>query len=252
MFRLLSSLADFMFPRTCMVCGRELMASETDLCMICRADIPLTRYFGMKRNPMADVFNARIQETVEESGRCEAYAFATALFHYSSESGYASITRELKYGRALGEGRRFARILGNELASSPLFKDVDLIVPVPLHRRRLWERGYNQAEVIASEICSCLPGARLEKRLLERVRKTRSQATLHSHERAGNVRGAFRVREACAGVAQTSGSSPRHILIVDDVFTTGATIAECHRALREVFDPQVRISAATLGVAGLE
>ena len=246
MLRLLSCLADFMFPRSCMVCGRELMASETDLCMVCRADIPFTRYSGMKRNPMADVFNARIQECVEESGISEAYAFATALFHYSSESGYASFTRELKYGRALGEGKRFARMLGEELASSPLYKDVDLVVPVPLHRRRLRERGYNQAEIIAREICRCLPEARLEKGLLERARKTRSQATLRSHERAGNVRGAFRASAA------KRAQPPGHILIVDDVFTTGATIAECHRALREVFDPQVRISAATLGVAGLE
>ncbi len=251
------AIADFTFPRVCLVCGRILLPFEQDLCCVCRADLPLTRFSHMSHNPMADRFNERLQEGIlEREGTMqgapavperEPYAFATALFHYSPESGYNAITRHLKYQRGLAAGRRFASLLGKELAVSGLFDDVDMVIPVPLHPLRLWKRGYNQAEVIAREVAACLPAARLERRILKRTRRTASQTRLTVEEKAANVRGAFAV--ACR--YKERGALPcRHILLVDDVFTTGSTMAACHAALREVFPPQVRISAATLGFVG--
>ena len=188
---------------------------------------------------MADKFNERIRANIPD-GVEEAYAWAAALLYYNSASDYKQIPRALKYGGNLAAGRYFADMLGAKLAACPWIADADLVVPVPLHWRRRRSRGFNQAEVIARRVALAL-GARCEPKLLRRVRNTRSQARLGMYEKASNVRGAFeavRVPEA------------RHILLIDDTFTTGSTLAECHRALRQVCPPKVRISVATLSYVG--
>ena len=244
----LTSLADFAFPRICLACGRSLEPEERDLCGGCRADIPLTRFSSMSHNPMADRLNARLQERLDllEEAPFEPYAYATALFFYSAESPYSAITKHLKYGRGFGTGRRFAAMLGEELAASPLFGDVDLVVPVPLHFSRRWKRGYNQAEIISEEVARVL-GARHEPGLLRRSRSTRTQTALPVEEKMKNVSGAFTVPERRR---KKTAREYRHILLLDDVFTTGSTLAACHAALREVFPAPVRISVATLAYTG--
>ena len=234
----LSALLDLVLPRVCVVCGRPLIPQEQHLCMLCLADLPETRYAPLGHNPMADRFNAKIQ--VDEY---EPYAYAAALYHYRTESGYKKISQALKYHRDFGTGRWAARLLGERLAASPLYADVDLVVPVPLHWTRRWQRGYNQAAVIAREVAQVL-GAPCAERLLKRRRRTRSQARLQgTAAKAANVSGAFALRSSHCPAAH-------HILLIDDVFTTGATLAACHRALRRAYGPQVRISVATLGAVG--
>ena len=233
----LSALLDLVLPRACVVCGRPLLPQERHLCLECLSDLPETRYHTLGHNPMADRFNAKVQ--VDEY---EPYAYAAALFHYRTESGYRKISQALKYHRNFGAGRWAAGLLGERLAASPLYADVDLVVPVPLHWARRWERGYNQAAVIAREVARVL-GAACAERLLRRCRRTRSQTRLHGEAKAANVAGAFALRAKKVPAA-------RHILLVDDVFTTGATLAACHRALRRVYGPQVRISVATLAAVG--
>ena len=233
----LSALLDLVLPRVCVVCGRPLIPQERHLCLECLSDLPETRYAPLGHNPMADRFNAKIQ--VDEY---EPYAYAAALYHYRADSGYKKISQALKYHRDFGTGRWAAGLLGERLAASPLYADVDLVVPVPLHWARRWERGYNQAAVIAHEVARVL-GAACAERLLRRCRRTRSQTHLHGAAKAANVAGAFALRSKQVPAAH-------HILLVDDVFTTGATLAACHRALRRAYGPQVRISVATLAAVG--
>lgn len=234
----LSALLDLVLPRVCVVCGRPLLPQERHLCLECLADLPRTRYATLSHNPMADRFNAKLQ--IDEY---EPYAYAAALYHYRADAGYKKISQALKYHRDFGMGRWAARLLGSSLADSPLYADVDLVVPVPLHWTRHWRRGYNQAAVIAREVARTL-GAPCAERLLRRARRTRSQTRLSGEAKARNVAGAFALRKA-AGVP-----AARHILLIDDVFTTGATLSACHRALRSAYGPQVRISVATLGAVG--
>ena len=219
------------------------MLLERFLCDRCLADLPLTRNACRSRNPMADRYNARIQEHLV---RFEPYAYAAALFYYRYDSGYRNITQVLKYRRDFHAGKHFARMLGRELAASPLFRDADLVIPVPLHWTRKWKRGYNQAEVIARELAKALPSARMRTDILKRGRRTRSQAHLGVGQKQDNVSGAFRL--TAAGRKRLSEGLPHHVLLVDDVFTTGATAGDCHRALREMLPPEVRISAAMLAV----
>ena len=249
----LSALLDLVLPRVCLVCGRPLLPQERHLCTECLSDLPETRYAPLDHNPMADRFNARI-----DPEEYEPYAYAAALFHYRADSGFKKIPQALKYHRDFAAGRHFARMLGARLAASPLYADVDLVVPVPLHWTRHWRRGYNQAAVIAREVARSL-GAPCRARLLRRCRHTRSQTRLDVAAKAANVSGAFALRTESGLQARLRHAfrlparplpAARHILLVDDVFTTGATLAACHKALRRRYGPQVRISVATLAAVG--
>lgn len=205
---------------------------------------------------MADKFNGLIQEDLVAAwdedasalGRGEKYAYAAALFFYRSESEYRKITQAIKYHGRSDVGQAFGRMLGERLRSSSLFADVDVVIPIPLHWTRQWKRGYNQAEVIASGVADAM-GIPLRSDILRRHKRTKTQTRLGIGEKARNVKGAFSTTYHWLP-SDKAGPEFRHLLLIDDVFTTGATAGECFRALRAVFPPDVRISVATLGFVG--
>jgi ComF family protein len=218
--------------------------------------MPLTRFGLMKHNPMADKFNEMIQNGSDDSWRQEAYAFASALFFYEDESGFRHIPHQIKYQGNISAGRYFGRMLGHELLSAEWASDVDMVIPVPLHWTRRWSRGYNQAEIIAEGVAAEL-GVPMRADILKRVRKTQTQTKLEVSEKSSNVAGAFlvdqrpgRLSDSACHDDSAQCNLPKHILLVDDVFTTGSTLHACFVALREAFPPSVRISVATLGFVG--
>ena len=223
----LSAIADLAMPRVCVVCGTPLIPQENHICMNCLADMPLTHFERMSHNPMADRFNSKISET--------GYCNAAALYYYREDAGYKNISQALKYHRNFSAGEFFGSMLGERLATSALFEDVDLVIPVPLHWTRKWKRGYNQAEIIASAVSRTL-GCTMDSRSLTRIRRTSSQTKLSGRDKDTNVASAFRCRPLTAG----------HILLIDDVLTSGSTLAACHAAIRPACTASTRISAATL------
>ena len=235
---MIREMTDILMPRQCLVCGRRLGAQEDHLCIWCAADLPLTYYWEQSHNPMADELNALLERQRADGERLP-YVLATALLFYHHENPYKQIPKSLKYGGNLAAGRFFAARLGRYMAAAPQFFDIDLVVPVPLHWYRKWRRGYNQAEVIAAQLARELK-AQLGADVLYRARRTRTQTRLDADARLKNVAGVFRVRRVPL--------EARHILLVDDTFTTGATLATCYNALRQVLDPQQRVSVATLSV----
>lgn len=229
------SLSDLLMPRACLCCGRQLLPAERHLCCVCMADLPFTHFEAMPHNPMADRLNALVE-------RAPAYCRAAALFYYK-EGSYGRITQALKYNRDFSAGRFFAGLLAERLAVYDYWRQIDVVCPVPLHFSRRFTRGYNQSGIIAREVAKRL-GAEYSPDLLKRVRHTATQTKLSGEERRKNVHGAFAVRK---GVAEgLRGSS---ILIIDDVFTTGSTLAACCDAILERFGDSVRISVATLAFA---
>ena len=237
----LRAAADVILPRECVVCGRKLLSDESELCLKCLSDMPQTHFWEMSHNPMADKFNAIIQKNIGTER--EAYVYASALFFYHSNAGFRKIPYQIKYEGNIPAGRYFGNLAGSRMASSALFDDVDLIVPVPLHWTRRWKRGYNQAEIIAAGVAEEM-GATMRSDLLIRTRRTVSQTMMEVEDKMKNVSGAFAVSKSCSDMVC------RHILIVDDVFTTGSTLHACFVALRAVFPPSVRISVATLAYVG--
>lgn len=231
----LRSLSDLFMPRVCITCSAVLSPEEQVVCSDCLGDIPHTYYWLRTRNPMADSFNARIGNQGEYRG----YSYAAALFFYRTGSKYSSITKALKYGRNLEAGRFFGTLLGKALSGAEHFRDIDLVVPVPLHWTRRFKRGYNQAYVIAREVAAILK-VPVSDKLLRRRNRTGTQTHLNREEKAANVQSAF-------AIGKLPGSPVHHILLIDDVCTTGATLAECHKVLSAALGPEVRISAATLG-----
>lgn len=237
-----AALADMILPRECIVCGDRLDITEKHLCIRCMAEFPYTFYWKRRHNPMADRLNEMIQHDIVGY---EPYSYAIALFYYCSETGYGKIPQAVKYRGAISAGIHFGRMLGRRILEAGHLSDADLIVPVPLHWTRHWKRGYNQAEVIAKGI-SGTTGIRIEPRLLYRRRRTRTQTVLDNEAKMANVDNAFAVRESIRGRLE----GIRHILVVDDVFTTGATVNACRSALRRHYGPDIRISVATLGFVG--
>ena len=246
----LRAAGEILLPRQCITCGQRLLLEEKHLCLECLADLPQTYFWTMSHNPMADRFNENIQkdiETDEDDGLHERYAYAAALFFYHSEAQYRLIPYQIKYHGNIRAGRYFGRMLGNRLSSSELFEDVDMVVPVPLHWTRKWKRGYNQAEVIAGAVAEAL-GAPMRTDLLRRRKRTTTQTRMEVEYKRKNVAEAFVSTPSLADIAAQDGI--RHLLLIDDVFTTGATLHACFVALRTVLPASVRISVATLGFVG--
>ena len=243
----LKSLADLLLPRVCAVCGRKLNFAEENICLFCLAELPLTYFWERRHNKMADQFNALIERGLDGclTGGClERYAYAVALFFYDGKGDYRRITQQLKYHANLSIGREFGRRLGMRMGESRHFEDVDVIIPVPLHWTRRWKRGYNQAEVVAGAIAEHLD-VDLRTDILKRSRRTRTQTKVDPSQKSENVRGAFSVNET-----RWQEENYRHIVLVDDVFTSGSTLHNCFLALRSVLPVSVRISVATLAYVG--
>ena len=240
---------DILIPRRCLVCGCSLLVNEKHICLHCIADLPLTYFWTYRHNAMADRFNALIEQKHPDNSH-ERYVNAAALFFYSHENGYREILYSLKYHYNIPAGEFFGKMLGNKLSQSETYADVDIVIPVPLHWRRYWSRGYNQAEVIAKAVAKELK-AELRTNILKRKRSTSTQTKLDIEGKAANVEGAFIVKtRTLPGPMQKMSGEVHHILLVDDMFTTGSTALACFTALRTVFPPSVRISIATLGVVG--
>ncbi|MBQ7791578.1 MAG: ComF family protein [Rikenellaceae bacterium] len=221
-----------LFPPACPVCNVTLREGEQILCNHCRAAIPMTGFIGHVDNAME-----------RRLWGLTIFEHASALFFYIENSPYRRIIHEFKYNGKWFLAREMGEWFGGEILRAGAYPNIDVIIPVPLHPlRRLW-RGYNQSEYLAEGLSRVLE-VPVDRRSLRRHSYTTSQTRRTKNQRWDNVHGRFRVRRG----EQLAG---RHILLVDDVFTTGATICACAEAIRAVA-PDCRISVATLTVSQRE
>ena len=222
-------LLDLVSPRTCVVCGNRLSVSEEALCSKCNLHLPRT---GFQREPseniMAKVFWGQIP--IER---------AAALFYYESHAETANILYELKYKNHPEIGEVMGRMMARELLPSGFFEGIDALLPVPLARKRERERGYNQSKELAKGMGE-ITGLPIYDNILRRIVFEGSQTSLSRWERNENVEKVFRLVDG-------SSIAGKHLLIIDDVVTTGATVISCVRELVKAGD--IKVSVLALGFA---
>lgn len=208
-----STLLDIVYPRHCLVCQNRLTRTENQLCVKCLYSLPTIEHDSFTNNMMVQRF----------WGLTPAQK-ATALFFYHPASDYRNILHTLKYAHRPEVGVAFGRIMAQELIAKGFFQDIDAIIPVPLSKARRRQRGYNQSECLAHGIAE-ITGIPVWTNVLIRTRDNTSQTRLRRQQRIENVEGIFQVHNtlSCQG---------KHILLVDDVMTTGATLLACGEALK--------------------
>lgn len=227
--RWFSAFVHLLFPRRCVVCGAVLGEGEEGLCLKCDMDMPRTGLHLVKDNRVERMFWGKFP--IEH---------ASAFFYYRKGSGYSRLLHQLKYEGRDDLGLVMGRRLAAELKSSGFFDGVDVLLPVPLHPQKQRLRGYNQSACIARGI-SVVTGIGVDTTSVVRAKYTETQTHKSAYERWENVEGIFRV-------LHPDYLCGKHVMLVDDVLTTGATMTACADALCCV--EGIRISILALAVAG--
>lgn len=226
----IDSILDALWPRMCIACGHRLLSTERLVCTHCLMSLPLT--------PMAQApADNELIHRLCGWGRVEN---AVAAYYYEQKSLTSRIVTSIKYNGWKELGIMMGRIAAEDVGAKTIFADVDVIIPLPLHRRRQKQRGYNQSEMIARGVAAVL-GKPIVTDAVERVVYQDQQVKVNTLERHTNVSGAF-------GNVNASLLAGRHVLIIDDVITTGTTIGECINTLQTSI-PDLRVSVFSLTMA---
>lgn len=221
-------LLDLISPRCCVVCGRRLSITEEVICLVCNRHLPRT---GFQKDPYEN-------EMVKMFWHLIPVEKAAALFFYEPHSEVCNIVYELKYNDYPEVGELMGRMMAKEFEESHFFEGIDVIIPIPLAKKRQRQRGYNQSEEIAKGIHEAT-GIPINKKAVRREHFTASQTNLSRWERLGNVEDLF---QPTAEAGQLQG---KHVLLIDDVVTTGATVLACASCLKNI--PGIRFSVLSLG-----
>ena len=223
----ITRILDFISPRLCVVCGHRLAPTERSLCGVCLFHLPRTDFHQKPLdNPMAQLFwgLAPIEK-------------AAALFYYHPHSETAQLVYRLKYNNRPDIGEDMGRVMACEFQATDFFSDIDVLLPVPLASKRLRQRGYNQSEQLAIGI-SDITHLPIVSKALRRKHFQQSQTTLNRWQRQENVTDTFQLKEEHL-------LQGKHVLLIDDICTTGATLIACANVLKDIED--IRISVLTLG-----
>ena len=218
-----------LFPRLCYGCGNHLVRNESLICTECFVMIPRTNYHIEPDNPVAQLF----------WGRCRIEK-AAAFSYYSRDSRIRKLIHQLKYKGAREIGAELGRIYAVSLMSSKFLDDIDMIIPVPLHPSKVRQRGFNQSDEISQGISS-VSGLPVETATLVRKTVTQTQTRKSRYDRWTNVSDIFFVTDE-------DKLKGRHVLLVDDVITTGSTIEACADEILKTEETKVSVAAIAFSV----
>ncbi|HHM20753.1 MAG TPA: ComF family protein [Bacteroidetes bacterium] len=225
---LINNFTSLFFPHLCLACGIEAPPLGADICTTCEATLPLSHYHQSKENPFTERFWGRL---LIHTG--------AAMYLYARQSRVARLIHNLKYKGRKEVGLLLGERYGHSLKREPHFQEADCIVPVPLHWKKQLIRGFNQSEMFGNGLSESLAIPCIADGL-ERLAHTSSQTKKSRHERLSNMEGVFAVKKP-------QHLKGRHILLVDDVLTTGATLEMCANELLRL--PDTTISMATIAIA---
>ena len=224
----LNDIVNLFFPNVCVVCGEALNKQEEIVCLSCLIKLPKTGFHLHQDNPVSRVF----------WGRVNLKAASSFLF-FNKGGSVQNLMHALKYNSRQEVGVYLGEQFGRELNESPLFNDIDLIIPVPLHPKKFHKRGFNQSAAIAAGLNKKLNVSVDTENFIRQV-NTDSQTKKSRYNRWENVKGVFGIRNKDKLIG-------KHLLLVDDVLTTGATLEACASILLELED--TKVSVATLAYA---
>lgn len=242
---ILAKIIDLFFPRFCPICGNQLVGEEVCICISCNLHLPRTdTWENPYENEMAKLFWHRIP--IEK---------ACSLFYYTSHSASSNILYQLKYRHRPETAFDMGQLLAQEGQRVSFFDDIDAIIPIPLAKSRLRERGYNQSEEIAKGIAQ-LTHLPIRSDIVKRSSFTESQTHKNRWERLENVSQAFELANPCQANDNALHTPKedlhgKHFLLIDDVCTTGATLISCCQAIIGGKDnPQgIKFSVLSIGWA---
>ncbi|MEA3495296.1 MAG: ComF family protein [Bacteroidota bacterium] len=228
--QLLNSFVSFFYPKLCAACKVVLNKNEENICLNCLATLPKTNFHLLPDNPIKKIFWGRIP--IES---------ATSFLYFVKQSRVQELLHNLKYRGQKQIGSQLGYLFGNDLKQINFFKTVDFIIPVPLHPRKLKKRGYNQSEYIAYGLSQSL-GIKLSTDNLIRDQFSSTQTKKSKYLRWENVKNIFQVID-------TKLFENKHILLIDDVITTGSTIEACFLALNKC--ENIKFSVATIAYSSV-
>lgn len=224
---LLSDLSTIFYPRLCHVCNLPLGRDERFVCELCLSSFTRTLFEVLPLNPMELRFKGVV--TIEK---------ATALFYYVADSPLSQLIQDFKYRRLPEVARMFGNLAADKIFYSGFFSDIDFIIPVPIHFTKRLRRGYNQTEYLARGLSEVLHIPWCTD--LKAIRPHATQTRKNAEERKKNTQGIFRLRNP-------KKYDAKHILLVDDVCTTGSTLSSAAQTILAQM-PGCRISIFTLAV----
>ena len=217
------SLLQLVFPHVCDGCGSDLLSEESQLCLRCLAAMPETNFEKHAGNPVEKMFWGRLP-----------LVKATAQFYFTKESLMQRLMHQLKYRSNKDLGLQLGRLMGISIRESKRFEDIDALIPLPLFPSKEKRRGYNQATVLCNGMAEILSLPVLEN-IIIRPQHTESQTKKGRIERWKNIEGKFVLTNAFA-------IYNKHLLLVDDVVTTGATLESCGNELLKAENSRLSIA----------
>lgn len=226
----MGDIAGMVFPNVCEVCARSLVHGERTICLHCLTEMPRT---SLHTRPFTDIHRRLAGKAPIERG--------AAWFYYYRDNPYARMIQRAKYNSRPKLARRLGAMFAAELLPDGFFDGIDMVVPVPMHRFKQMRRGYNQAREVARGIAE---STGIE--LCEALTATRGHSTQtrrNAFDRWLNTRGIY-------AVDHNAPLTGKHLLLVDDVLTTGATLTACAEAIHQA-EPTATISVLTIGMTHL-
>lgn len=219
----IKNIVNLFFPEVCVGCNNHLIAENLILCLNCRHDLPLTKFSFEPNNKVEKIFYGRVP-----------IQNATALLYFSKKGIVQEMMHNLKYRNQQKIGTLLGNLLGEEMVLSERFYNIDFIIPVPLHQKKLKKRGYNQVTSFGQSVADQLK-IPFKEDVLYKISNTKTQTNKLRLDRWINAEELFIVK-------QPKDLENKHILIVDDIVTTGATLEACAKAFEKINNLQISIA----------
>lgn len=218
-----SDFINLFYPKVCESCGKNLISDENVICLECLYNIPKTNFYKESENIVERLFWGRVE-----------LEHAASYFHYTKGSVFQKLIHKLKYKGKQEIGVELGKLLGEALRKSEFYDTIDILVPVPLHPKRLKHRGYNQAKCIADGMAEIM-NLPIDEKNLVRTKATETQTKKSRIARWENVENIFILKDPAE-------YENKHILLIDDVVTTGATLEACAHGILKAKNSKVSIA----------